>query len=166
MSNHKRKCGILTLSDKGSRGERQDTSGPGLQEIMREADFKIVAYEIIPDIEEIIIEKLIDWVDIKGLDIIITTGGTGVSPRDVTPEATAKVIDRELPGISEAMRMASLRITPHAILSRGKSGIRGTCLIINLPGSEKAAKENIEVVLASLPHAIYKIKGGTDDCGQ
>lgn len=158
-------CGILTLSDKGSRGEREDTSGKRLQEIMREAGFKIMAYEVIPDKLEIITDRLIDWADIKGLDIIITTGGTGVSPSDVTPEATAKVIHRELPGISEAMRAASLKITPHAMLSRGKSGIRGKCLIINLPGSKKAAEENIATVMASLPHAIYKIKGGMADCG-
>lgn len=159
------KCGILTLSDKGSRGERQDTSGENLKEIMVGAGFKITNYEVIPDKEDLIAEKLIEWVDKNGLDIIITTGGTGVSPTDVTPEATGRVIDRELPGISEAMRAASLKITPHAMLSRGKSGIRGKCLIINLPGSKKAAQENIGVVMASLPHAIYKIKGGMDDCG-
>ncbi len=159
-------CGILTLSDKGSRGERDDTSGANLQKIMRAAGFKIMAYEVIPDKLELIADKLIAWVDSRDLDIIITTGGTGVSPSDVTPEATAKVIDRELPGISEAMRMASLKITPRAMLSRGKSGIRGTCLIINLPGSKKAAEENIAVAMACLPHAIYKIKGGIADCGE
>ncbi len=158
-------CGILTLSDKGARGEREDTSGPLLRKITQEAGFKVTHYQVIPDTLTLIIDTLIDWADNHKLDIILTTGGTGVSPSDVTPEATAEVIDRELPGISEAMRMASLKITPYAILSRGRSGIRGTCLIINLPGSKKAAGENIAVILASLPHAIYKIKGGTADCG-
>ncbi len=159
-------CGILTMSDKGARGERDDTSGKNLQEIMRAADFKVVSYQIIPDNEEIISATLKDWADAKGLDLIITTGGTGVSPSDVTPEATVRVIDRELPGIAEAMRQASFKITPHAILSRARCGIRGKCLIINLPGSKKAAQENIAVVLSALPHAIYKIKGGMADCGQ
>lgn len=158
-------CGILTMSDKGSRGEREDTSGKNLREIMRAAGFKIDAYQIIPDNEKIISATLKDWADSRGLDLIITTGGTGVSPSDVTPEATAEVIDRELPGIAEAMRQASFRITPHAVLSRARCGIRGNCLIINLPGSKKAAQENIAVVLSALPHAIYKIKGGTADCG-
>ena len=158
-------CGILTLSDKGSRGEREDTSGTALKEIMTKAGFKITAYAIIPDKVELIQQTLIEWADDRGIDLIISTGGTGVSPSDVTPEATAKVIDRDLPGISEAMRMASLKITPHAMLSRGRSGIRGNCLIINLPGSKKAAQENILTVLQALPHAIYKIKGGMSDCG-
>jgi len=159
-------CGILTLSDKGSRGEREDTSGAILKEIMAEAGFEITAYAIIPDKLELIRQTLIEWADIRELDLIITTGGTGISPTDVTPEATARIIDRELPGISEAMRMASFKITPHAVLSRGRSGIRGRCLIINLPGSKKAAQENIRTVLEALPHAIYKIKGGMDDCAQ
>ncbi len=158
-------CGILTMSDKGSRGEREDTSGKNLQEIMRAAGFKIGFYQIIPDNEKIISATLKDWADTRGLDLIITTGGTGVSPSDVTPEATAKVIDRELPGIAEAMRRASFKITPHAILSRAICGIRGDCLIVNLPGSKKAAQENIAVILNALPHAIYKIKGGIADCG-
>ncbi len=158
-------CGILTMSDKGSRGERQDTSGKNLQGIMRAAGFRIGPCQIIPDNKEIISATLKDWADTEKLDLIITTGGTGVSPSDVTPEATAQVIDRELPGIAEAMRQASFKITPHAILSRAICGIRGDCLIINLPGSKKAAQENIAVVLNALPHAIYKIKGGTADCG-
>lgn len=133
---------------------------------MAEAGFKLAAYAIVPDNMELIRQTLIEWADDIGLDLIITTGGTGVSPTDVTPEATAMVIDRDLPGISEAMRMASLKITPHAVLSRGQSGIRGRCLIINLPGSKKAAQENIQTVLAALPHAIYKIKGGRRDCGE
>ncbi|MFW8600299.1 MogA/MoaB family molybdenum cofactor biosynthesis protein [Desulfobacterota bacterium M19] len=158
-------CGILTMSDKGSRGEREDTSGKNLQEIMKAAGFKIGSYQIIPDNKEIISTTLKNWADVRGLDLIITTGGTGVSPDDVTPEATAQVIDRELPGIAEAMRRASFKITPHAILSRAICGIRGNCLIINLPGSKKASQENITVVLDALPHAIYKIKGGMADCG-
>ena len=157
-------CGVLTLSDKGAKGKREDTSGPMLQEILEAAGYKVRSYKVIADRQELIESTLIDWVDNVDLDLIITTGGTGVSPSDVTPEATMSVIDREVPGISEAMRLESLKITPRAVLSRGKSGIRGKSLIINLPGSAKAAKENIEAVLPALDHAIYKIKGGTKDC--
>jgi molybdenum cofactor synthesis domain-containing protein len=159
------RCGILTVSDKGARGERLDTSGPGLKKILTEAHFIVAAYEIIPDQEELISQKLMEWVDVQGLDLIVTTGGTGVSPRDVTPEATKKIIDREIPGIAEAMRLASLKKTIRATLSRGISGIRKTSLIINVPGSEKAARENLEAVLEALPHALYKMKGGPEDCG-
>lgn len=158
-------CGILTISDKGSRGERQDTSGPCLQKIMADNGFKIAATKIVPDQEEAIQATLCSWVDDEGVDLVITTGGTGVSPSDMTPEATRPLLDKEIPGISEAMRQASLLKTPNAMLSRGIAGIRKTSLIINLPGSEKAARENIEVVLSTLSHAIYKIKGGMKDCG-
>jgi len=158
-------CGVLTVSDKGAAGERQDTSGPAVQEILAGRGFDVVAYTLVADDVDSIKALLIEWTDHWSMDLVITTGGTGVAPRDVTPEATRAVIDREVPGISEAMRMASLRNTPHAVLSRGISGIRGTSLIINLPGSEKAARENIEAVLPALPHALYKIKGGKGDCG-
>lgn len=158
-------CGILTLSDKGFRGEREDTSGPLLQKILTEQGFKAIAYEILPDQQDQIAARLIQWVDKEKIDLIITTGGTGVSPTDRTPEATRRVIDLEIPGISEAMRQASLARTRQAIWSRGIAGIRGESLIINLPGSEKAAKENIEVVLPALAHGLYKLKGGTADCG-
>ena len=158
-------CGILTISSRGSRGERRDTSGEQLRKQLTAAGFRQAAYEIVADDEERISSTLREWVDRRGLDLIITTGGTGVSPDDLTPEATAAVIDKKIPGISEAMRQASLLITPRAILSRGIAGIRDKSLIINLPGSEKAARENLEVILAALPHALYKIKGGRADCG-
>jgi molybdenum cofactor synthesis domain-containing protein len=158
-------CGVLTLSDKGSRGEREDTSGVVLQKMLQAAGFRVVAYEVIPDEQELISTTLRAWVDEKGIDLIITTGGTGVSPSDRTPEATRAVIDLEIPGIGEAMRHASLAKTKNAVWSRGIAGIRGRSLIINLPGSEKAARENIEVVLPALEHGIYKLKGGTADCG-
>ncbi|BCO08902.1 molybdenum cofactor biosynthesis protein [Desulfolithobacter dissulfuricans] len=158
-------CGILTLSDKGSRGEREDTSGAMLREMLGEAGYDIVAYEVIPDRQELIEATLVSWADTRGIDLIVTTGGTGVSPSDVTPEATRNVIDREVPGIAEAMRRASLEKTVQAVWSRGIAGIRNETLIINLPGSKKAARENIEVVLPALRHGLYKLKGGSADCG-
>lgn len=157
--------GILTLSDKGSRGEREDTSGKMLCELLQAEGYILAGYELIPDQMELIASHLVGWADDKGIDLILTTGGTGVAPSDVTPEATLKVIDKQIPGIAEAMRAASLQVTVNAVLSRGIAGIRGNCLIINLPGSKKAARENIEVVLPALQHALYKLKGGADDCG-
>ena len=158
-------AGVLTLSDKGSRGDRQDTSGPGVKAMLEEAGFTVRCYEILPDRQAAISDRLRDWADTEGLDLIVTTGGTGVSPSDVTPEATRAVIDREVPGIAELMRQESLRITKRAALQRGVAGIRNQCLIINLPGSAKAARENLQAVLDLLPHALDKIKGGTKDCG-
>lgn len=158
-------CGVLTVSDKGSRGERQDTSGPRLREILTADGFSVGAYEVVPDQEEAIRAVLLRWVDEEGIDLVVTTGGTGVSPSDVTPEATRPLLDREIPGMGEAMRQASLEKTPNAMLSRGMAGIRKKSLIINLPGSERAARENIKVVLPTLPHALYKIKGGMKECG-
>ena len=157
--------GILTISDKGSRGEREDTSGPQLREMLNEQGYSVVAYTVVPDEVAIIEETLRTWADELKIDLILSTGGTGVSPSDLTPEATRAVLDREIPGIGEAMRLASLQKTPNAILSRGIAGIRKQSLIINLPGSKKAARENLEAVLPALQHAIYKIKGGTKDCG-
>ncbi len=157
--------GILTISDKGSRGEREDTSGPQLREMLTEQGYSVVAYAVVPDDVASIKETLLAWADEKKIDLILSTGGTGVSPSDLTPEATRTILDREIPGIGEAMRLASLQKTPNAILSRGIAGIRKQSLIINLPGSKKAAKENLEAVLPALQHAIYKIKGGTKDCG-
>lgn len=159
------RCGVLTLSDKGSRGEREDTSGVLLQKILAAHGFLVQEYTIIPDQQDCIVSTLISWADEKQLDLIVTTGGTGVSPSDRTPEATRQVIDLEIPGIGEAMRQASLLKTKNAIWSRGIAGIRQQCLIINLPGSKKAAKENIEVVLPALQHGIYKLQGGLADCG-
>ncbi len=160
------RCGILTISDKGSRGERQDTSGPQLQEQLRTAGpFAISNYTIVADDPAAISTTITTWCDDEGLDLILTTGGTGVSPTDQTPETTLPLLDKEIPGISEMMRMASFQKTPNAVLSRGVAGIRKNCLIINLPGSERGARENLETILPGLAHAIYKIKGGSKDCG-
>ncbi|PID72810.1 MAG: molybdenum cofactor biosynthesis protein [Desulfobulbus propionicus] len=158
-------CGILTLSDKGSRGEREDTSGALLKEMLSQAGYQITAYLILPDQQALIEQQLVEWADVKQLDLIITTGGTGVSPSDQTPEATRNVIDVEVPGIAEAMRAASLQKTIQGVWSRGIAGIRKQSLIINLPGSRKAAGENLEAVLPALAHGIYKVKGGNADCG-
>ena len=161
----KYRTGILTVSDKGSRGEREDTSGPGIRDILNDADFTIAVYGIVPDQQDAIVQKVKEWIDQEKIDLVITTGGTGVSPTDVTPEATRSVIEREIPGIAEIMRQESYKITPHAALSRGIAGIRKNSLIINLPGSPKAARENLQAVLAVIPHALYKIQGGQADCG-
>lgn len=158
-------CGVLTLSDKGSRGQREDRSGLLLQEILAGQGFTITAYIILPDQEELIVATLTDWADSKRLDLIVTTGGTGVSPSDRTPEATRRVIEREVPGLAEAMRQTSLAKTMQAVWSRGIAGIRGQTLIINLPGSAKAAKENLDAILPALEHGIHKIKGDMTDCG-
>jgi molybdenum cofactor synthesis domain-containing protein len=159
------KCAVITMSDKGSVGEREDTSGAALQRILLEEGYTLESYMIIPDNEEKIVETLLDLIDNRKIDLIVTTGGTGVSPTDVTPEAMRKVIDKEVPGMAEAMRAASFAKTPHAVLSRGITGIRKESLIINLPGSQKAAIENIEIVLPAIPHALLKIKGEKSDCG-
>jgi molybdopterin adenylyltransferase len=158
------KAGILTLSDKGARGERTDLSGPALTEWLRSRGVETAAYEMIPDEMELISTKLSEWADSGTLDIILTTGGTGVSPRDVTPEATAKILEREIPGLGELMRLRSLTKTPSAALSRAVAGIRSRTLIINLPGSPKGAVENIEAVWDAVPHAVAKIQGDPSDC--
>ena len=157
--------GILTISDKGSRGERQDKSGEAIREIISSMDVRIVNYDIVPDEKELIIEKLVKWVDEDDLDVLITTGGTGLTPRDVTPEATLAVVDRVVPGFAEAMRAESLKKTPMAMLSRAVAGTRGKCLIINLPGSPRAVCECLEVILPALPHAVETIKGQAGECG-
>ena len=158
-------AGILTISDKGSRGERQDKSGEAIREIISSMDVRIVNYDIIPDEKELIIEKLVKWVDEDDLDVLITTGGTGLTPRDVTPEATLAVVDRIVPGFAEAMRAESLKKTPMAMLSRAVVGARGKCLIINLPGSPKAVRECLEAILPALPHAVETLKGQAGECG-
>jgi len=158
-------AGILTVSDKGSRGERQDRSGQVIREILSTLDARIVNYDIVPDEKELIIKRLVKWADEDGLDTIITTGGTGLFPRDVTPEATLAVVDRVVPGFAEAMRAESLKKTPHAMLSRAVVGTRGRCLIINLPGSPKAVRECLGVILPALPHAIETLKGEAGECG-
>ena len=154
------RVGILTVSDRASRGEYQDLSGPQLVKIVQETDGLVLAeVDIVPDEVEAIQQCLVNWADSGRVDLIITTGGTGFAPRDITPEATREVIDKEAPGIAEAMRWESLKITPHAMLSRGTAGIRGSSLIVNLPGSPKAAKENLLSILPVLPHALELIQG-------
>lgn len=157
--------GVLTLSDKGSRGEREDTSGAYIKETLIEKGYELQSYTVIPDKKRLIAETLIELIDERKITLIVTTGGTGVSPTDLTPEAMDEVLDKDIPGMAEAMRAASLLKTPRAMLSRGRVGIRGESLIINLPGSLKAARENLEVVLPVIPHALEKILGGKSDCG-
>lgn len=158
--------GILTMSDKASRGEREDLSGREIEKMIKVLPAEVKAYEVIPDEARIISKKLIEYSDEKKLDLIVTTGGTGVTPRDVTPEATKAVIERELPGMSEAMRFESLKKTPNAMISRAVCGIRKNSLIINLPGSPKAVRENLAVVMPAINHTIEKIKGSTEECGR
>ncbi len=167
MANSKKqyRFAVVTMSDKGARGEREDTSGAYLQETLAAEGFSLATYKIIPDKKEVIVKTLRDLVDEGTVDLIVTTGGTGVSPTDVTPEAMDEVIEKEIPGMAEAMRSASLLKTSRAMLSRGRVGIRKESLIINLPGSLKASRENLEVVLPVLVHALEKIQGETSDCG-
>ena len=156
--------GIITISDKGAAGTREDLSGPEIKNIIVSLPAEVKEYEIVPDIKDVIANKLKEWTDNKGIDLIITTGGTGVSPRDVTPEATREVIEKEIPGMSEVMRMESLKKTPHAMIIRAVVGIRHHSLIVNLPGSPKAAKENLQAILPALPHTLSKLKGDETDC--
>ena len=149
--------GILTISDKGWRGERQDISGQVIREGL--LDSQVVNYEIVPDEVDVIADKLIDWAGSGSVDVILTTGGTGLSARDVTPEATLSVVDKVVPGLAEAMRAGTFKSTPFSILSRAVAGVRGRCLIVNLPGSPKAVRECLEVILPAIPHAVGIIKG-------
>ena len=151
--------GILTISDKGWRGQRRDDSGMAIKDSLSLLDSQLARYEVIPDEVEVIADKLSQWADDGSVDVILTTGGTGLGPRDVTPEATLSVVDKLVPGLAEAMRVETFRITPFAILSRAVAGIRGKCLIINLPGSPKAVRECLEVILPAIPHALQIIKG-------
>jgi molybdopterin adenylyltransferase len=152
--------GILTISDKGALGQRQDISGQTIRELISAfPDSKVVNYEIVPDEVEAIQRRLSEWADSGAVDVVFTTGGTGLARRDVTPEATLAVVDRVVPGIAEAMRATSLSKTPMAMLSRAVAGVRGKCLIINLPGSPKAVRECLEAVLPAVPHAVEIIKG-------
>jgi molybdenum cofactor synthesis domain-containing protein len=165
MSEMNIRAAIITLSDKGSKGEREDESGRTIREMITGINFSVVHYEVLPDEKQRIIDVLSRLSDSGTIDLIITTGGTGVSVRDVTPEATLAVIDRELPGMAEAMRAESLKKTPHAMISRAVAGIRKQTLIVNLPGSPRAVRENLAVILPALPHAIEKIKGDPRECG-
>lgn len=157
---------VITVSDKGSRGEREDTSGPALAELLARAGYRVAETAIIPDDREQIRRELLRCSDELGIALVLTTGGTGFSLRDVTPEATLSVLEREARGIPEAMRCASLRITPRACLSRGVAGLRGRTLIVNLPGSRKAAVENLEAVLPALGHGLDVLRGNSGDCGE
>ncbi|MCL0066289.1 MogA/MoaB family molybdenum cofactor biosynthesis protein [Thermodesulfovibrionales bacterium] len=154
---------VLTLSDKGSRGEREDKSGPDIAEIF-EGLGEVRYYDVLPDERDLIKERLLRYVN--KVDLILTTGGTGLSPRDVTPEATHDVIEKEIPGITEAMRMEGSKKTKRAMLSRAVAGMKGQTLIINLPGSPVAVKENLEIILDTVSHAIEKIKGDTKECAR
>lgn len=156
--------GIITVSDRGARGEREDKSGPSIKEMVTSLPAEVNMYEIVPDNKEIIAHTIKEFVDNKKLDLIITTGGTGVSPRDVTPEATREVIEKEIPGMAEVMRSEGLKKTPHAMISRAVVGMRHRSLIVNLPGSPKAVRENLSAILPALPHALSKIKGDETEC--
>ena len=154
--------GILTVSDRSARGERADESGPLLRQMAQRRGWMVEREGVVPDDSSAIQAALMDWADQARLDLILTTGGTGFAPRDVTPEATRAVIEREAPGLAEAMRAASLAKTPHAMLSRAVCGIRGRTLVINLPGSPKAARENLETILPAIPHAIALLRESPD----
>jgi molybdenum cofactor synthesis domain-containing protein len=157
--------GVITVSDKGSRGEREDISGREIIRTLVDLGIRVDDYEIVPDEKESIQGKIREYIDTKNLDLVVTTGGTGVSPRDVTPDATLEILDRELPGMAEAMRRESMKKTPHAMISRAVAGVRGQSLIINLPGSPKGARENLAVIIPALRHTIEKMRGDDSDCG-
>ena len=151
--------GILTISDKGWQGERYDASGKAIRDSLSLLNSHVAKYEVIPDEVDIIASTLAEWADGGSVDVILTTGGTGLGPRDVTPEATLSIVDKVVPGFAEAMRAATFSITPFAILSRAAAGVRGKCLIINLPGNPKAVQECLRVILPAIPHAVEIIKG-------
>lgn len=157
------RAGILTVSDKASRGERVDTSGSAIAELLGTIDAAIQRSDIVADEAARIVATLRAWADAGELDLIVTTGGTGLGPRDVTPEATAEVVERAIPGLPELMRSAGLKHTPMAALSRGIAGARGRCLILNLPGSEKGVRENLSAVIDVLPHAVDLLRGQVGD---
>lgn len=160
------RTGILTVSDKGSKGEREDSTGPAIKRALEGKGYIVEYCNIVPDEIEQIVNELVYMCDDLKVDLVLTNGGTGFSKRDVTPEATQKVIKKYVPGIGEAMRMKSMEITPKAMLSRGISGIRNNTLIINLPGSPKAAVENLEVIMPALPHGIEILTGAGGECAR
>jgi molybdenum cofactor synthesis domain-containing protein len=160
------KTAILTISDKGSRGEREDGTGVCIKEKLDPSVYSTEYYKVIPDDMDKIVEELVFLCDKLKVDLVLTNGGTGFSKRDVTPEATMKIIKKYVPGICEAMRSSSLKITPKAMLSRAVAGIRGETLIVNLPGSPKGAVENLEVILPALPHGIDILRGEASECAR
>ena len=160
------KCSIITVSDKGYSGERIDETGKVLEDILRKMGFDILHYRIVPDEEKMIEEAVKEASDSLNCDIVLTNGGTGLSPRDITPDVTKKLLDYEIPGISEAMRFAGYKNTVRAILSRAVSGVRGKSIIINLPGSPRGAIESLEAIIDALPHAVEKVHGSTEDCAK
>lgn len=157
-------AGVLTISDKGSQGKREDKSGELALKLLQGNGFSVIRRKIVPDNPRQIIETLCEWVDKHGLSLIVTSGGTGLSPTDLTPQAMKEVIHYQVPGIAEAMRAASLKKTPHAMLSRAMAGVRGRSLIINLPGSPGGVEDNLSVVLPALKHALEKLAGDMSDC--
>ncbi|RLB11373.1 MAG: molybdenum cofactor biosynthesis protein [Deltaproteobacteria bacterium] len=159
-----KRAGVLIVSDKASRGEREDRTGDVIVGILKENGFHVLEKRIVPDERDEIISALKEWSDIRSIPLIITSGGTGVGPRDVTPEATKDIIDYDIPGMGEAMRAKSLQITPNAMLSRAIAGVRKGSLIINLPGSPSGAKDNLLVVMPAIEHALLKISGDTSEC--
>jgi len=160
------KVAIITISDKGSKGEREDLSGKLIEDSVASRGMRVILKTIIPDEYDAISAKIVDAIEKVRADVVLTTGGTGFSHRDITPEATKAVIDREAPGLAEIMRSESYKITPRAMLSRGISGIRGHSLIINLPGSPKAVKESLEIIMPILPHGIEVLRGESSECAQ
>ncbi len=156
--------GVLTISDKGSQGKRGDESGKTAVSLLQGAGFSVKQTKIIPDDRQQIARTLIEWADKEGLSLVVTSGGTGLSPSDVTPQAMKEVIDFEVPGMAEAMRAESLKKTPHAMISRAMVGVRKRCLIINLPGSPGGVRDNLAVVLPALKHALEKLAGDPTDC--
>ena len=163
---HRLTAAVITLSDKGYKGEREDVSGPLLVKALKEKGYQVEEYKILPDEKELLKNELINLADRRDISLVLTTGGTGFSHRDVTPEATKEVIERDAPGISEAIRYESLKFTPKAMLSRGVSGIRNKSLIINLPGSPKAVKESLDVFIDVVDHALKLLRGEDGECAR
>lgn len=153
---------IITVSDRSARGEREDVSGPVLRELVENQGWQVASYDVVPDDMEELERALLDLADGDGVDLVLTTGGTGFGPRDITPEATMQVIEREAPGFAEVMRAESLKKTPHGMLSRGRSGIRDETIIVNLPGSPKAVRECFAAIAPGLAHAVQLVHGDTD----
>lgn len=160
------KVAIITVSDKGAQGQREDLSGKTIEKVLEKIDAQVIWYTIVPDEVSLIKAALIEAIEIQKADLVLTTGGTGLSKSDVTPEATRAVIEKAIPGISEIIRMESFKKTPQAVLSRAIAGIRGNSLIINLPGSPKGVRESLSVILEALPHGIAILQGEATECGK